>query len=338
MTLLLEHLSIPVVGYSLPAEKDSLFESTSRKGAIPENFYDIRDYESLERFIDLHRPSTIIHMAAQSQVLESYRNPRETFDINVMGTVNLLDISSRKDFVKAIIVVTTDKVYRNDNTGNAYVETDPLEGKDPYSASKVGVESVVSAWQQIVRVSSGPSIISVRAGNVVGGGDLASQRLVPDIIRAASSGRELIIRNPSSTRPWLFVLDPLTGYLLALEKSLEQKGLTSFNFGPKEKNLSVLEISQISQTFFPEMKIIFTDNLETNDKESSRLDLNSDMSQTYLKWNQVIAQAEALRMTFSWWSNKISKGSDVRELCQDNIKTYFEKITRINDVNPPDTK
>jgi CDP-glucose 4,6-dehydratase len=197
---------------------------------------------------------------------------------------------------------------------------------------------VVSAWQQIVRVSSGPSIISVRAGNVVGGGDLASQRLVPDIIRAASSGRELIIRNPSSTRPWLFVLDPLTGYLLALEKSLEQKGLTSFNFGPKEKNLSVLEISQISQTFFPEMKIIFTDNLETNDKESSRLDLNSDMSQTYLKWNQVIAQAEALRMTFSWWSNKIRKGSDVRELCQDNIKTYFEKITRINDVNPPDTK
>ena len=338
MTLLLEHLSIPVVGYSLPAENDSLFESTNRTGVIPENFCDIRDYESLERFIDLHRPSTIIHMAAQSQVLESYRNPRETFDINVMGTVNLLDISSRKDFVKAIIVVTTDKVYRNDDTGNAYVETDPLEGKDPYSASKVGVESVVSAWQQIVRVSSGPSIISVRAGNVVGGGDLASQRLVPDIIRAASSGSELIIRNPSSTRPWLFVLDPLTGYLLALEKSLEQKGLTSFNFGPKEKNLSVLEISQISQTFFPEMKIILTDNLETNDKESSRLDLNSYMSQTYLKWNQVIAQAEALRMTFSWWSNKIRKGSDVRELCQDNIKTYFEEITRINDANPPDTK
>ena len=155
MTFLLEHLNVPVVGYSLPAEKDSLYDRAERTGAIPEALADIRDYDALEQFIDLHKPSTIIHMAAQPLVLKSYESPRETFDMNIMGTVNLLDIAFKKDFVKAIIVVTTDKVYRNDNSGKAFVETDPLEGKDPYSASKVGTEAVVAAWQQIAKVSGG---------------------------------------------------------------------------------------------------------------------------------------------------------------------------------------
>jgi CDP-glucose 4,6-dehydratase len=276
-------------------------------------------------------------MAAQPLVLKSYESTRETFDVNVMGTVNLLDIAFKKEFVKAIIVVTTDKVYLNDNSGRAFIETDPLEGKDPYSASKVGTEAVVAAWQQIRRVTGGPSIVSVRAGNVVGGGDLASQRLVPDIIRAASTGRELIIRNPKSTRPWLFVLDPLIGYLLALEKSLEKGGSARFNFGPKDKNMSVYEIVHVSQTFFPEIEIKISNTQEYNTKEFLRLDLNSELSQKYLKWSQVISQAESLRMTFSWWSEKIKNGRSVRELCQADIKTYFEEFAKINNLNLPKT-
>ena len=155
MTFLLEDLNIPVVGFSLPAEKDSLYDRAEREGVIPEVYADIRDYEALERFMDIHKPSTIIHMAAEPLVLKSYESPRETFDVNVMGTVNVLDIAFKKEFVKAIVVVTTDKVYRNDNSGRAFIETDSLEGKDPYSASKVGTEAVVAAWQQISKVSGG---------------------------------------------------------------------------------------------------------------------------------------------------------------------------------------
>jgi CDP-glucose 4,6-dehydratase len=146
MTFLLEHLNIRVVGYSLPAEKDSLYDRAKRTGDIPEALVDIRDYTALEKSIDLYKPSTIIHMAAQPLVLKSYESPRETFDVNVSGTVNVLDIAYKKDFVKAMIIVTTDKVYRNDNSGRAFVETDPLEGKDPYSASKVGTEAVVAVF------------------------------------------------------------------------------------------------------------------------------------------------------------------------------------------------
>jgi CDP-glucose 4,6-dehydratase len=211
MTFLFEQLKIPVVGYSLPPEKDSLYDRASRTGAIPEKFADIRDYVGLEEFIDFHKPSTIIHMAAQPLVLRSYESPRETFDVNTMGTVNVLDIAFKKAFVQAIIVVTTDKVYRNDNSGRAFVETDALEGKDPYSASKVGTEAVVSAWQQISRVSGGPCVVSVRAGNVIGGGDFAENRLIPDLVRSSLSSKVLNIRNSENVRPWQHVLEPLQG-------------------------------------------------------------------------------------------------------------------------------
>jgi CDP-glucose 4,6-dehydratase len=235
MTFLLEHLNVHVVGYSLHAEKDSLYDRAERTAAIPEVFADIRDYETLEKFIDQQKPSTIIHMAAQPLVLKSYENPRETFDVNVMGTVNVLDIAFKKDFVKAIIVVTTDKVYRNDNSGRAFVETDPLEGKDPYSASKVGTESVVAAWQQITKVSGGPRVVSVRAGNVIGGGDWATDRLIPDFLRAIDAGETLRIRSPNSVRPWQHVLEPLSGYLMLAER-LVTDGATfaeAWNFGPE---------------------------------------------------------------------------------------------------------
>jgi CDP-glucose 4,6-dehydratase len=251
MTFLLEHLNVPVVGYSLHAEEDSLFDRAERTAAIPEVFADIRDYETLEKFIDLHKPSIIIHMAAQPLVLKSYENPRETFDVNVMGTVNVLDIAIKKNFVKAIIVVTTDKVYRNDNSGRAFVETDPLEGKDPYSASKVGAEAVVSAYQQVSKVDGGPSVVSVRAGNVIGGGDYAVNRLLPDLIRGYLNSKIVQIRNPESTRPWQHVLDPLLGYLLALESAITVKTFDSFNFGPDEsEQINVNEVINVFNSSF----------------------------------------------------------------------------------------
>jgi CDP-glucose 4,6-dehydratase len=133
MTFLLEHLEVPVIGYSLAAEKDSLFDRLQRTGSIPEEFSDIRNYEALDNFVNMHKPSTIIHMAAQPLVLESFQNPHDTFEVNVMGTVNVLDVAFKKNSVKAIIVVTTDKVYKNDDSRKSFIESDPLEGNDPYS-------------------------------------------------------------------------------------------------------------------------------------------------------------------------------------------------------------
>ena len=323
MTFLLEHLKVPVVGYSLPAEKDSLYDRAKRTGAIPELFADIRDYEALEKFIDIHRPSTIIHMAAQPLVLKSYESPRETFDVNVMGTVNVLDIAFRKDFVKAIIVVTTDKVYKNDNSGRAFVETDPLEGKDPYSASKVGTESVVAAWQQIAKVAGGPKVVSVRAGNVIGGGDFAENRIIPDLIRGVISGNPVEIRNPNSTRPWQHVLDPIKGYVMAAEALIEKDISSSLNFGPIDSGIPVQEIAIIGKQIMRDAKIVSIENRKYNtDAESKVLDLNSQLAKHILNWEPVWSQEKAIQKTFEWWKKFLVEKSNPFDLCQSDIVDF----------------
>lgn len=320
MTFLLEHLGVPLIGYSLPAEKGSLFDRASRIGAIPEVFEDIRDYQNLEKFIDEHKPSTIIHMAAQPLVLESYENPRETFDVNIMGTVNVLDIAFKKDFVKAIIVVTTDKVYRNDNSRRAYVETDPLEGKDPYSASKVGTEAVIAAWQQIAKESGGPSLVSVRAGNVIGGGDFAKNRIIPDIIRGVMTGNPIKIRNPESTRPWQHVLDPCKGYVMTLEMSLTNRNHSNLNFGPKDENLTVREVAQIAKSYFPILELDFDTSSLFQNRESTYLSLDSSLSLEFLNWCPTFTQQEAVQMSFAWWRKAINEKASIFELCLEDVR------------------
>lgn len=324
MTFLLEYLKIPVVGYSLPPEKDSLYDRAERVAAIPEVFADIRNYQSLEEFIDLHKPSTIIHMAAQPLVLKSYESPRETFDVNVMGTVNLLDSAFKKDFIKAIIVVTTDKVYRNDNSGRAFIESDPLEGKDPYSASKVGTESVTAAWRQISVISGGPAVVSVRAGNVIGGGDLAEDRLIPDLIRGLVSENLVEIRNPESTRPWQHVLDPLVGYLQVLEASLRGSILHSVNFGPDTTEFSVKDLVDVGSLIFPELTnfLIFREN--SNDlKEAGKLHMSSDLGKETLNWKPRWTSQQSIQLTFKWWKDLIDSIADPTSLCIRDVREYF---------------
>ncbi len=326
MTFLLEYLNVSVVGYSLPPEKGSLYDRSERTGAIPEVFSDIRDYVALEQFIDLHKPSTIIHMAAQPLVLTSYETPRETFDVNVMGTVNILDIVFKRDFVKAVIVVTTDKVYRNDNTGQAFIETDPLGGKDPYSSSKVGTEAVVAAWQQIAKVSTGPRVVSVRAGNVIGGGDFADNRLIPDLIRGINSGTLVELRNPESTRPWQHVLDPLTGYLAALEIENNDFDFENFNFGPTDNPITVLDISKIAHEFFPsiEFKIRNPSLTEVSHQEATALALNSSLAKNRLGWEPILDQKRAIRLTFQWWDKYFRNLQTPADLCMLEIKAFLE--------------
>jgi CDP-glucose 4,6-dehydratase len=327
MTLLLEHLGVPVIGYSLPAEKNSLFERAGRIGEIPEAFADVRDYQALEKFIDSHKPSTVIHMAAQPIVIKSYENPRYTFEVNVMGTVNLLDIAFKKDFIKAIIVVTTDKVYRNDNSGRAFVETDPLEGKDPYSASKVGAESVVAAWQQIAKVSGGPKIVSVRAGNVVGGGDFAENRIIPDLVRGAISGKPVEIRNPISTRPWQHVIELAHGYISTLDAILSGVIVKALNFGPVGLNVDVKKVVAIGQEILPGILVDIPEiEMGFIDIEAKALRLDSTLASDEIQWSCIWNQELSIKKTFHWWLEYLHNRKAASQLCMTEIHGYIELI------------
>ena len=325
MTYLLESLKLSVVGYSLPAEEGSLFNRAERVGLIPETFADVRDYEALLNFIKTHRPSAIIHMAAQPLVIKSYEDPRETFEVNVMGTVNLLDIALKFEFVKAVLVVTTDKVYRNDNSARSFIESDPLEGKDPYSASKVATESVVSAWQQISKVTNGPKIASVRAGNVIGGGDYAENRIIPDLIRGALNQKATKIRNPRSTRPWQHVLDPLWGYLLTLSSLLEGGEIKSLNFAPEEVSKTVSELVDISKRTWSEIMVDEeVVNINQKELESIELHLNSALARETLNWRPFFSQEEAVIATIQWWKSHLSLSHKPSALITSEIERFLK--------------
>ena len=329
LTFLLERLNIPAIGLSLAPEKDSLFDRANRTGVIPEEFTDIRDADAVNRFMKKYQPSAVIHMAAQPLVLKSYEKPRETFETNVMGTVNLLDAAFNTKSVEAIVVVTTDKVYRNDNSGHAFVETDPLEGKDPYSASKVGTESVVAAWRQIAKVSGGPKVISVRAGNVIGGGDWAEHRLMPDLIRALIAGGSIQIRNPSSTRPWQHVLDPLHGYLMALEATLREATFTSINFGPDSESLTVREVIELGVASWPVNNgIRFKEDVQADSAEAINLQLDSGKAREDLGWRSVWNQRASVIVTIQWWNKVIIEGVSPSELCGIELEALLRAYLR----------
>jgi CDP-glucose 4,6-dehydratase len=324
VTFLLEHLGVPVIGLSLPPEPDSLFARANRVGAITESFVDIRDFHLVQQFIQKYRPSAIIHLAAQPLVLESYKTPRETFETNIMGTVNILESSFKSDSVQVIVVATTDKVYKNNNTEFAFCESDPLKGKDPYSASKVGTEEAVAAWQQISKVSGGPKVVSVRAGNVIGGGDWAENRIVPELIRGFSTHSSVPIRNPLSTRPWQHVLDPLRGYVMVLEAIINGNSFDALNFGPDSRSLSVRQVVEISRANWPSAtSVVFSKGSQDESIEAISLQLDSKLARDALKWKSRWGQAESVVATIEWWDKVLNKSISPMEACQSDIEFLF---------------
>lgn len=326
LTFLFERLGVPVVGLSLAPLPNSLFDRANRTGVIPETFMDIRDFIGVHEFVATHRPSVVIHMAAQPLVLESYKIPRETFETNVMGTVNVLESSFKTDSVEAVAVITTDKVYRNDNSGRPFIESDALEGKDPYSASKVGTEAAVAAWQQISKVSGGPKVLSVRAGNVIGGGDWADNRLIPDLIRGFISGEPIQIRNPETTRPWQHVLDPLSGYLMALEAVLAGRDIPALNFGPDGESLTVREVFEIASKAWGS-KVELIEDSPTSTKmaklEATVLSLDSNHARTLLDWSPVWSQEYAVITTVRWWDSMVRRSIHPEAACGVDIDTLL---------------
>ena len=235
----LDRLGASTVGYALPAERRSLFNQARVGDRMKSIEGDVRDLGQLRAAITEAQPEILFHMAAQSLVRPSYDAPVETFATNVMGTANTLEAVRRLPSVKAVVIVTSDKCYENDGRAAPFAESAPMGGHDPYSASKGCAELVTSAFARSFFLDPGCTVVSARAGNVIGGGDWAVDRIVPDLARAAGSGTPAIIRRPSSIRPWQHVLEPLAGYLLLGHRAATEGQAFSggWNFGPPEDEL-----------------------------------------------------------------------------------------------------
>ena len=322
LTLLLEKLGVDLTGISLPADNNSMYSKLNRFGQIHEYFQDIRDFNQTEKLIQRIKPKYIIHLAAQPLVLNSYKAPRETFETNVMGTVNVLDAALNLEECEHIVISTTDKVYKNDDSGQRFTENSSLGGKDPYSWSKVGTEAAIGAWQQIALVIGGPKITSVRAGNVIGGGDQAENRLLPDLIKSFSSNSNILLRNPQSTRPWQHALDPLWGYVLALTAGATE---SAFNFSPNGKSLTVLEVANIAANTWGSNPNINLDPQQIK-LESNTLELNSSLACTKLNWKNRWSQENAVISTVSWWKSIQENKLSPAEACEADLEDLFSEI------------
>jgi CDP-glucose 4,6-dehydratase len=325
LTLLLESQGVEVFGISLEPTENSLYSALNRRGMIHEKFLDICDFESLKFTVSQIEPAVVFHLAAQSLVLESYRNPLGTFKTNIIGTANLLESVNHLKEETTIVSITTDKVYENLNSNHKYSEGEKLKGKDPYSSSKVGAEAAITAWRNMWTVNGSHRICAARAGNVVGGGDLSSDRLIPDVIRSIVNKDNVNIRNPKSKRPWQHVLDPLIGYVYSANALLEGKDFECINFGPTEQSLSVEEVLGIASNEFKGYFRYEVSKITTNNPnlESSYLDLDSTFANKNLKWLPKWDQKEAIIRTFSWWKSVISKEMSAYEACKLDIEDFL---------------
>ena len=298
-----------VYGLSLEAEKDSLFTKIESLGIKESSILDIRDRTAVENYFKSHSFDGIFHLAAQPLVRRSYREPIETFDTNVMGTAHVLNSVVSSNAANWAVVITTDKVYRNVEKLEGYVEDEPLGGKDPYSASKAGTEMVVSAWQTIAgQADKKITICSARAGNVIGGGDTAEDRLIPDLIRGFYAKTKTLIRNPESIRPWQHVLDPLNGYLTIGANLMDSKKVSSaFNFGPGEASkLTVKEMADFACSQWPQSLGIEIQVDPSAVLESGLLWLSSDLATKELGWRNRFEAQEAIGWTIEWEKESMS--------------------------------
>jgi len=244
LSLWLTSLGTEVKGYALnPSTSPSLFNEAKVGKVVDSQIGDIRDQDALYESMLKFNPDILIHMAAQPLVRYSYDAPIETYEVNVIGTAKVLEVARSCPNLKAIVNITTDKCYENDERSQGYKEDDPMGGRDPYSSSKGCAELVTSAYRRSFLQEQGIGLASVRAGNVIGGGDWADDRLIPDILRSFEKSEPVIIRNPKATRPWQHVLESLSGYLVLAEKLYknQKEYAEGWNFGPNEKDVKPVD-------------------------------------------------------------------------------------------------
>jgi len=332
LALLLNYCNADVHGYALePPTNPSLYKEAHIEKLVTSFIGDIRDYDKLLNVIQTVRPEIIFHMAAQSLVRQSYKNPVETYEINVMGTVNLLEAIRHTPGIKAVVNITSDKCYENREWLWGYRENDHMGGFDPYSSSKGCSELVTSAYRNSFfdpkdydkhRVA----IASARAGNVIGGGDWAEDRLIPDFIRAITRDKEMRIRSPFSIRPWQHVLEPLIGYLILADR-LYTNGTgyaEPWNFGPDDSDAKNVEwiAKRFSKKWGNGFSYVIDNNLQPH--EATYLKLDSSKARARLDWHPKWDLDEALKSTVEWYQAWFAK-ADMRIFCERQIKEYFKE-------------
>ena len=324
LTLWLSHLGANVHGFALePSTSPSFFKVCNISQVLKTHrIGDIRNRSSIERFVEDVEPQIVFHLAAQPLVRESYLTPFETFDVNVLGTVNLLDSLRNCNKLKAIVNITTDKCYENQEWDWPYRENEPLGGHDPYSASKACSEIVSASYRRSFLESKGISLATARAGNVIGGGDWAIDRLIPDFLKSVESNQPLIVRSPNAIRPWQHVLEPLFGYI-SLAEALFLNGssfASAWNFGPEQNDSK--SVSWILQNLCEKIPGA-TWNLDSNPQlhEAKSLKLDSSKAKSQLRWSPKWDLSTALLKTLDWhgsWRNS----KDMQDFSLNQIKQY----------------
>ena len=318
-------LGAEVTGYSFDIPTTpSLFEGLGLASRLHDLRGDVRELGSLSKAMSEAKPAIVFHLAAQALVRESYDDPIRTFATNVMGTANVLEAARYVDSVKAVVVVTTDKVYENEDQGRAFKESDPLGGHDPYSASKAGAEIVFSSYTRSFLRGSFLHAASARAGNVIGGGDWAADRLVPDCVRAWLKSEKVLVRNPASVRPWQHVLEPLSGYLLIGQRLLERPERVSgeaFNFGPGgEATRTTLELVNEMQRAWPgadhEVR-----PLTDGKREAALLSLDPSKAKQELGWKPRLDFTATAAWTAEWYRAARDPAEQLR-LTREQIQRY----------------
>ena len=333
LSIWLNRLGARVIGYSLrPPTTPSMFEICDLENKIINIIGDIRDYYNLLNVFKEYKPEIIFHLAAQPLVRLSYKCPIDTYNTNIMGTVNLLEAARNTDSVKSVVVITTDKCYENKEWIYGYRENDPMGGYDPYSSSKGCAELVVSSYRNSFYNEKGIALSSVRAGNVIGGGDWAEDRLIPDFIRAGSEDKSVFIRNPLAVRPWQHVLEPLSGYLLlgALMFKEPQKYNDAWNFGPKDTDiLTVEEMLKLSIDLWGKGSIELEKEYKYHEANLLKLDISK--VKAYLKWKPIYDVDVAVQNTINWYKTYYeNKNENMYEYTLKQIYEYEKRAKQLN--------
>lgn len=325
MCAILNHLGADVTGYALPAETGSLFERIGGKEMINHIEGDVRDYALLKKSIEVSRPEIVFHLAALAQVKDCFENPVEAYSSNVMGTVNLLEAIRQIDFVKSVVVVTTDKVYENKGDGAVYQETDLLGGGDPYATSKTSMEFVVKAYKESYFQSDGCrlGIATVRASNVIGGGDHVQTRLIPSILRAATGEGKVELRNPNQTRPWQSIFDALNGYMTVgrLLYDMPLQFSESWNIGPKLDGIKTVEwVLNKIQNYYNGLEAGEGVRLEVKESETLGLDITKSLER--LDWQPIVSAEKMIEFVVDFFVRQKNSESE-QSICQRQIAEFF---------------
>jgi CDP-glucose 4,6-dehydratase len=329
LTLWLLELGAKVAGFSayLPSEPCN-FEVLGLKELIKHYDGDIRNFHELRQVFEEFQPDVVFHLAAQSIVRRSYDEPKLTFDTNLGGTVNILECLKYGEYVQVAVIITSDKCYKNVEWIWGYRENDPLGGDDPYSASKGCAEIAINSYCQCYfNAERRANVASTRAGNVIGGGDWAEDRIVPDCMRAWAKGQEVVIRNPHATRPWQYVLEPLSGYLwlgslLGHEDGGNRLSGEGFNFGPRSEFIQpVSELVNILATFWADAQWKNLTDKQSR-PESALLKLSCDKALSLLDWQAILSFKETVEFTALWYKKYYEDSKKMLELSKQQIQEY----------------